>query len=92
MKRLSELMGPVLGKVSSATGSLAALGPVWREVVGDLAGRHTRPVRLEGGTLVVACDAPAWRDVLVQEAPAVLAKLNGSLGESAVRRLVFEVE
>lgn len=92
MKPLSELMGPVLGRVSSETGSLKALEPVWRQAVGELAGRHTRPARLEGGTLVVSCDGAAWRDVLVQEQAAVLAKLRAALGESPVTRLVFEVE
>lgn len=92
MKPLSELLGPVLGRVSADTGSLRALEPVWRQVVGELAGKHTWPARLEGRTLVVACDGPAWRDVLVQEQAAVLSKLRAALGESTVTRLVFEVE
>ena len=92
MKPLSELLGPVLGRVSADTGSLKALEPVWRQAVGELAGKHTRPARLEGRTLVVVCDGPAWRDVLVQEQAAVLSKLHAALGESTVARLVFEVE
>jgi hypothetical protein len=92
VKPLSELMGTVLGNVSRDTGSLAALGPVWKQAVGDLAGRHTRPVRIDRGTLVVLCDGPAWRDVLLQEKAAVLQRLKTSLGESTVTGLVFEVE
>lgn len=92
MKPLSELLGPVLGRVSSETGSLRALEPVWKQAVGELAARHTRPARLEGGTLVVSCDGPAWRDVLAQEQAAVLGKLRAALGEAPVSRLVFEVE
>lgn len=92
VKSLGELMGSVLGKVSRDTGSLAALGPVWRQAVGDLAARHTRPVRIDRGTLVVLCDGPAWREVLVQEQAAVLEKLKAALGEATVTGLVIEVE
>ncbi|MEW5743320.1 MAG: DUF721 domain-containing protein [Myxococcota bacterium] len=91
VKSLKELWGPVLAGVANRTGSLAAIEPLWRDTVGELASRHTRPARWEGGALVIACDATAWREVLQQEAPAVLAKLNAALGEARVDRLVFEV-
>jgi predicted nucleic acid-binding Zn ribbon protein len=92
VKALRELLGPVLGQVSNRTGSLAALHPVWQQVVGELAARHTRPARLDGGgTLVIACDAPAWREVLEQEREGVRAKLNAALGEARVDALVFEI-
>jgi len=92
VKPLWELMGPVLGRVSADTGSIRALEPVWRQAVGELASKHTRPARLEGRALVVVCDGPAWRDVLVQEQAAVLARLHAALGAPTVARLVFEVE
>lgn len=91
VKPLSELLGPLLGKVSARTGSLAALSPVWRQVVGELAARHTTPARLEGRTLVVRCDGAAWAEVLEQERAKVLQKLNAALGEARLDSLVFEV-
>ncbi len=91
MKSLGELMGPVLGRVSSATGSLKALEPVWRRAVGELAWRHSRPLRLEGATLVVRCDGAEWRDALTREEPAMLTKLGKALGDARVTRLRFEV-
>jgi len=92
VKALYELMGGVLGKLSKDTGSVAALAPVWRQAVGELAARHTKPVRLERGTLLVKCDGPAWREVLTQEEAAVVRRLREALGEATVARLFFEVE
>jgi hypothetical protein len=40
---------------------------------------------------VIACDAPAWREVLEQEREGVRAKLNAALGEARVDALVFEI-
>ena len=54
------------GEVSPSTGSNAsatALGGVfgrWEEAVGDALAAHVQPVKLDGTTLVVQVDDPAW--------------------------------
>jgi predicted nucleic acid-binding Zn ribbon protein len=75
MKSLGELLGRTLRD----TGSASALSPVWSRAVGELIGRHTRPVRWEERTLVIACDA-------------LTRKLNEAMGESAVRAIVLELK
>lgn len=91
MKSLSEVMGPALARLAQQTGSAAALGPVWAQVVGPVVAPHARPARFEGCTLVVRCDAEAWRAALAPEAAALLRKLNTALTEAPVQALVFEV-
>lgn len=91
MKSLAEMMGPALASLAKQTGSGAALGPVWAQVVGPVVAPHARPVRFEGRTLVVRCDAEAWRAALAAEGPALLRRLNAALAEAPVQGLVFEV-
>lgn len=91
VKSLGEILGPALAEVTRRTGSAAALMPIWARVVGPVIAPHTRLVRLEGGRLEVRCDAPAWRDALKGEGPALVRRLNAALGEGRVRELVFVV-
>jgi len=87
MKSLSDLLGRTLGD----TGSAVALAPVWQRVVGDLIGRHTRPTRWDGTTLVIACDAASWKDALEPERASLARRLSHATGESRVESIVFEV-
>jgi predicted nucleic acid-binding Zn ribbon protein len=86
MKSLADMMGAVLKQ----TGSAAAIGPIWARVVGDVVAKHTRPLRWEGKTLVVRCDADAWRTALEPEKLSLAKKLAAALGEPQLT-LVLEV-
>jgi predicted nucleic acid-binding Zn ribbon protein len=90
MKSLREAMGPMLGRVSQDVGSAAPLVPVWNAIVGEVVARHTRPLTLSQGVLIIGCDAPAWRDALEPERHATLRKVQAQLGEAQVRSLVFQ--
>ncbi len=83
-------LGRLLAQVASASGRGEALAGVWREAVGETVARHSRPRRLEGAVLVVACDAAPWREALQAQAPALLGRLQAVLGDSAVRSLLFQ--
>lgn len=64
--------------------SAAALGTVfsrWEELVGPAVARHVRPLRLEGGTLVVAVDQPPWATQMRVLAPGILVRLSEQTGE-----------
>lgn len=91
MKPVGELLGAVLAGVSERSGSASALEAVWRQVAGEVPARHSAPVRLEGPTLVVACDDDTWRQALEQQASVLLTRLTASLGHARIARLRFEV-
>ncbi len=79
--------GPA-GATTGAAPSAAALGTVfsrWEELVGSSVARHTKPLRLGGGTLVVEVDQPAWATQLRVLAPGILARLAERTGESIER-------
>lgn len=87
MKSLADMLGQALKQ----TGSAAALTPIWARVVGEVVAKHTRPVRWQGTTLVVRCDADAWKQALEAERASLTRKLSAALGESAVSSIVLEV-
>lgn len=87
MKSLADMLGHVLRK----TGSAGALQPIWVQLVGELVSRHSRPVRWEGPSLVIACDAEAWKAALMPERTALSQRLATALGESKPVPLVLEV-
>lgn len=66
--RLGESLHDVVSSlrpegVSRSSGTASALGGVfgrWEEAVGDALAAHVQPVKLDGSTLVVQVDDPAW--------------------------------
>lgn len=89
---MSELLGQVLGRVATDTGSAGALEPVWRQVVGPVVSRHTRCAQLAQGALTVACDSAHWRDELSARAGELLERLRAAVGPAAPHALVFRLD
>lgn len=72
------------GGAGRSRGSAAAMGTIfsrWEELIGPSVARHTKPLRLAGGTLVVAVDQPAWATQLRVLAPGILERLTERTGE-----------
>lgn len=62
--RLGESLNDIVRSLRpDSSGDSAALGGVfgrWEEAVGDALAAHVQPVKLDGATLVVQVDDPAW--------------------------------
>jgi predicted nucleic acid-binding Zn ribbon protein len=86
MPRLLRRLG-----VAASPATMEAVFARWDEVVeGDLAG-HVRPLRLDGPTLVVAVDHPAWATRARMQSAQILARVQ-ALGDTAIERLEVLVE
>ena len=59
----------------------AAIAPRWTDLVGPEIAAHTRVVKLDTGRLFVAVDQPTWRQELMYQKEALVAKLNHEVGE-----------
>jgi predicted nucleic acid-binding Zn ribbon protein len=59
-------------------------------VEGDLRG-HVRPLRVDGPTLVVAVDHPAWATRARMQTAQLLARVR-ALGDTSIERLEVLVE
>ncbi len=63
----------------------------WTEVVGEAVAAHVTPLRLDGGTLIVEVDDPAWATQLKFLEADLLTRF-GEAGASRVERLEIRVK
>ncbi len=86
MPRLLQRLG-----VPASPATMEAVFARWGEVVeGDLGG-HVRPLRVDGSTLVVAVDHPAWATRARMQSAQILARVH-ALGDTQIERLEVLVE
>jgi len=63
----------------------------WDEVAGGELGAHVRPQRLDGATLVVGADHPAWATRARMESGQIVSRLR-ELGDDTVTRIEVVIE
>jgi predicted nucleic acid-binding Zn ribbon protein len=61
----------------------------WKELAGDFIARHTEPVSVKNGHLVLRVTQPAMRFHLEQMKPMLLARIRGQLGENRIQAVKF---
>lgn len=75
-----------IGDLTRRSGSVAALVPVWNEVVGPTIARKTQLFSLENEVLVVGVFGDSWISALQSQSTDIVARLPARLG---VKRLSF---
>jgi predicted nucleic acid-binding Zn ribbon protein len=83
------LLPKVLARLSRETGHALHLRPVWEDIVGAVAARHSTPLALEERTLVVEVDSARWAGALEAQGAQIQSRLDERLGEGAVARVVY---
>ncbi len=63
----------------------------WKELAGDFIARHTEPISVKGGNLVLRVTQPALRFQLEQMKPMLLTRIREQLGEGRVRTIKFQL-
>jgi predicted nucleic acid-binding Zn ribbon protein len=61
----------------------------WPEIAGPTTAAHTRAAEIDGGTLVVIVDSPAWMTQLRFLKPQLLKKIEGRIGRGLVTDIRF---
>lgn len=61
----------------------------WKELAGDFIARHTEPISVKGGHLVLRVTQPALRFQLEQMKPMLLARIRNTLGENRIKSVKF---
>jgi predicted nucleic acid-binding Zn ribbon protein len=74
-------MAPPRGPAAPTAAALGSVFSHWEEIAGPALARHTRPVRLAGGVLVVAVDRPAWATQVRSLGRGLLARVGEVSGE-----------
>ena len=63
----------------------------WKELAGDFIARHTEPISVKGGNLVLRVTQPALRFQLEQMKPMLLARIREQLGQGRVKTIKFNI-
>jgi len=63
----------------------------WEEVAGVELAAHLRPMRLQGSTLVVGADHPAWATRARMESERILSRAR-ELGDTTIERIEVVVQ
>ena len=71
--------------------TMAVVFTRWAEVAGPAIEEHVRPLRMDGSTLLVAADHPAWASRTRMESGAMLERAK-ALGETLVGRIEVVVQ
>jgi hypothetical protein len=61
----------------------------WKELAGDFIARHSEPVSVKNGHLVLRVTQPAMRFHLEQMKPMLLARIRAQLGENRIQTVKF---
>ncbi|MHB8592864.1 MAG: DciA family protein [Acidimicrobiales bacterium] len=73
---MAEALNAVAARLGvSRPGAVAAVFGRWEELVGSSVSMHVHPLKLQGATLVVTADHPAWATQIRHLAPEILARL-----------------
>ena len=83
------LLPRILAQLSRETGRGAHLRPVWDEIVGAVAARHSTPVGLAGKTLIVEVQTARWAAALEAQGQEIRARLDDRLGRGTIAEIVY---
>ncbi len=64
---------------------------IWKELAGDFIARHTEPLSVKGGKLVLRVTQPALRFQLEQMKPMLLKRIRDQLGEGKIKSIKFQI-
>jgi hypothetical protein len=91
--RLGDTIDRVLGRLGTPPrAGVEAVFERWAEVVGEAMAARTRPVAIDGETLVVACDEPALTTHVRFLEPQLVDRLAELAGGRHVRRVEVRVD
>jgi len=64
---------------------------IWKDVAGDKAARHAKPVSLRKKRLIVNIDGSSWLYELTLKKESLLSALKNKLGEDKIKELQFRI-
>ena len=63
----------------------------WKDLAGEFIARHTEPISVKGGHLVLRVTQPALRFQLEQMKPMLLTRIRTQLGEGRIKTIKFQL-
>ena len=63
----------------------------WKDLAGEFIARHTEPLSVKGGVLILRVTQPALRFQLEQMKPMLLTRIRIQLGEDRIKSIKFQL-
>jgi predicted nucleic acid-binding Zn ribbon protein len=63
----------------------------WKDLAGEFITRHTEPLSVKGGVLILRVTQPALRFQLEQMKPMLLKRIRNQLGEDRIKSIKFQL-
>jgi predicted nucleic acid-binding Zn ribbon protein len=63
----------------------------WKDLAGEFIARHTEPLSVKGGVLILRVTQPALRFQLEQMKPMLLTRIRNQLGEDRIKSIKFQL-
>jgi predicted nucleic acid-binding Zn ribbon protein len=63
----------------------------WKDLAGEFIARHTEPLSVKGGVLILRVTQPALRFQLEQMKPMLLKRIRNQLGEDRIKSIKFQL-
>ena len=89
-----EAIASIIGRQLASLGlarkiKQASVEHLWPEIVGPEIAGHTRVLKVDAGRLFVSVDSPVWRQELMYQRDAFIARLNQELAEEIISDIMF---
>ncbi len=92
LKPLGDLLPKVFDKLGFTNRLLQEqVISLWPNVVGDQIAKNTKPVKVEGQTLIVVASNPIWCNELKYLKPEIIKKLNALIGKTVIKNIKFRM-
>lgn len=75
------------GKVSQA----GILEAAWTKAIGEAGAKHSKPIDIKEGVLVVHVDSSSWLHKLTMEKAGIMQRVRAELGEGPVKDIKLRI-
>lgn len=96
MKKQAVGIGDVVGKVMEQirfgkASEAEALNSSWIRAVGNNGLKHSKPVDIKEGILIINVDSSGWIHKFSMDKPAILSKMSKELGNDVIKDIKFRI-
>jgi len=89
---IKDIIQSIVNKMSSMNGYKKAwLDKKWRDLVGEEAGKHSRPYKVERDILFVTVDSSVWNQELFMNRANLIAKINKKFASKIVEDVKYQI-
>ena len=63
---------------------------IWKETVGNIISKNTKPISVKNGVLIIKAINPAWKQELQIQKTEIIKQLNSRLKKNIIKEIRFK--